>query len=100
MCADAVADFIDQVCADEIHNQLNQKIDCDQQRDLGKRNGIAFLKGDKQKRGEIIDDCLHDIADKAGVHGFAVIRFHKKAGSPYRLERRKVAERTSGSGAL
>ncbi len=40
------------------------------------------MKCHKQKRHEIINNCLDDVADKAGIHGLLVVLFHKKVIAP------------------
>ena len=67
-----VSDPVHEEHRKQINGQLQAEIDCNQKRYLGKRDPIGFLKGQKEERSKIHDDCLHKITDEACIHGMAV----------------------------
>ena len=60
----------------QINQQLNAKIYSDKQGDLCQRYLITRLERQKQKRGKVVDDCLDNIADKAGGHCGLIVPVH------------------------
>ena len=40
---------------------------------------LAFLKCDKQQRNKVVDDGLHDVADKTGRSGLMIICSHSSS---------------------
>ena len=64
----AVADAVDEARAEQVDRKLHAEVEGDEQRDARKRDAVALLEGQKQQRRKVVDDGLHDIGDKAGVH--------------------------------
>ena len=64
--AEAVAETPDDRCAAKVDDKLDAEIESHKERDFGKRNGKLPRQLDKQKGQEVVDDCLDDIACKAG----------------------------------
>ena len=73
---DAVADFVDKPGGEQIDEQLHAEIDGDEHGDLRQRDVVAGLEGEKEQRGKVVDDGLHNVADEAGGDGVAVSEFH------------------------
>ena len=62
----AVADAVDEARAEQVDRKLHAEVEGDEQRDARKRDAVALLEGQKQQRRKVVDDGLHDVADKAG----------------------------------
>ena len=62
----------------QVGQQLRYEIDGDEQSDLLKRNFIGFAERKKKQRGEIDDDGLRDISDKASEDRMLVCQFVHK----------------------
>ena len=65
--AGAIADAVDELRGEEIDKNLRAEVEGDQQTDGFKGKAEIALEGDEQKRGQVVDDRLRDIAQIAGV---------------------------------
>ena len=66
-----------------IHQQLYQKVNGNQKCDLRQGDLIGFLKCDKQQRHKVVYHCLHNIADKTGVHRLLIRASHVSDSPPF-----------------
>ena len=78
-----IADLVHKSCGQHIHQQLYQKVNGNQKCDLRQRDLISFLKCDKQQRHKVVYHCLHDIADKTGVHRLLIRASHVSDSPPF-----------------
>ena len=75
MCRDdgrTVADAVNILCADQVNDDLDDEVHRDQRADFREGNVKLILKGYEQKRRQVVDDRLRDVADVAGEDGMAV----------------------------
>ena len=68
-----ITDFINKARGQQVYHKLYAKVKGDKQRNLRQGNIVGALKGQKQKRCKIIDNCLYDVGSKAGEKGFVII---------------------------
>ena len=81
----AVADAVDEFCAEQVDRQLNGKIHGDKNRGLGKTDAELRPKRDEKQRREIVDNSLTHIAHATGAYcDFVVLyqRFHLSNAFP------------------
>ncbi len=71
----AVPNPIHKLGGQKINQQLNGEVDGNQHGDLRQGNLIGGLECDQQQGHKVIHNGLHNVADKAGVHGFLIVRF-------------------------
>ena len=77
--ADTVADAVDELRGNQIHQELDREIHRGDQGDPIQGQAELSGKGEKQQRREIIHNGLGDIAEIAGVQGVIVAEFHAQA---------------------
>ena len=82
-----VADAVQKPCGEQINSQLDAEIDRNKQRDFCKRDLICPLEHNEQQGNEVVDDCLHNIADIAGQNRLTAGVFHGNTSNSvhYRL---------------
>ena len=71
-----VANPVNEPGRQQIYTQLDEKIHSDQQGNLLQRHPVVGLEGDKQQGHKVVYNGLHNIADKAGIHGLLIGLFH------------------------
>jgi len=80
-----VADPVHKPNGNQVHQQLEDKVNGDQHGDLTQGNPITALKGQEQQRCKIIYNRLYHISGKAGIHCFVISVLHILHNTPFSL---------------